>query len=42
VTRADPQSEQWRIMWQLWTKYFVLQSDAYEGRLASQVFARFA
>jgi hypothetical protein len=29
-------------MWQLWTKYFVLQSDAYEGRLASQVFARFA
>jgi hypothetical protein len=41
VTVADPTSEQWRIVWQLWTKYFALNSYAYESRLASQVFARF-
>ena len=40
VIRADPQGDQWRIIWQLWAKYFALNSYAYEGRLASQVFPR--
>jgi hypothetical protein len=38
VEEADPDSEQWRIIWLLWTKYFYLQARVYEGRLASQVF----
>jgi hypothetical protein len=40
VIRADPTSDQWRIVWHLWTKYFALDSYVYEGRLASQVFPR--
>jgi len=38
IEEADPDSEQWRIVWLLWTKYFHLQARVYEGRLASQVF----
>ena len=40
VMDADPQGDQWRIVWQLWTKYFALDADVYEGRLASQVIPR--
>ncbi len=40
VVEADPDSEQWRIVWHLWTKYFHLNADIYEGRLASQVIPR--
>jgi hypothetical protein len=38
LEEADPDSEQWRIIWQLWTKYFHLGARIYEGRLASQAF----
>jgi hypothetical protein len=40
VVQVDPSSDQWKIIWQLWTKYFALDSFIYEGRLASQVIAR--
>ncbi len=41
VEDADPAGEQWRIVWQLWTKYFqLLPAAIYEGRLASQVIHR--
>ncbi len=41
VEEADPDSEQWRIVWQLWTKYFqLLPASIYEGRLASQIVPR--
>jgi hypothetical protein len=43
VDEADPNGDQWRIVWQLWTKYFALGAGAasiYEGRLASQVVHR--
>lgn len=40
----EPDSDQWRIVWRLWTKYFVLRSRArsgflriYEGEYASQI-----
>lgn len=37
ITIVDPQDEQWRAVWLLWTKYFDLNCYACEGRLASQV-----
>jgi len=37
VVRANPAGIQWRLIWRLWTKYFVLASPVYEGRSASQV-----
>lgn len=39
IEEADPRSDQWRLVWQLWTKYFALgpQMHVYEGRTASQV-----
>ena len=40
VIDADPQSDQWKIVWRLWAKYFTLNSFVYEGRLASQVHPR--
>jgi hypothetical protein len=41
VDAADPDSDQWRMIWLLWTKYFQLMPVAvYEGRLASQVIGR--
>jgi len=42
VREADPRSEQWRMIWWLWTKYFALAASVYEGRLASQVIDRFS
>jgi membrane-bound ClpP family serine protease len=36
VVEVDPTSEQWQILWRLWTKYFALDGYVYEGRLASQ------
>lgn len=39
VQEIDPSSEQWRLIWRLWTKYCQLAPAAiYEGDLASQVF----
>lgn len=41
VEEVDPDSEQWRIVWQLWTKYFqLLPASIYEGNLASQIVPR--
>jgi Serine dehydrogenase proteinase len=40
VVHADPRSEQWQAIWQLWAKYFALECFVCEGRLASQVSAR--
>lgn len=40
VREADPRSEQWRMIWWLWTKYFALEAFVYEGRFASQVTLR--
>jgi membrane-bound ClpP family serine protease len=40
VQHADPKSDQWRAIWQLWAKYFDLQCFVCEGRLASQVSSR--
>ena len=37
VVEADPDGEQWQIIWRLWAKYFALGAYVYEGRLASQV-----
>jgi ClpP class serine protease len=37
VVIADPQSEQWKIVWRLYTKYFVLGQRVYEGERASQI-----
>ena len=41
VREADPRSDQWRMIWWLWTKYFALRAFVYEGRFASQVTLRF-
>lgn len=44
VTTIDPDSEQWQLIWALWTRYFTLgawpagSKSVYEGELASQVF----
>jgi len=36
VEEVTPDSEPWRIVWQLWTKYFqLLPASIYEGGLAS-------
>jgi hypothetical protein len=40
VQHADPRSDQWRAIWELWTKYFDLQCFVCEGRLASQISSR--
>lgn len=43
VTLADPDSEQWQLIWALWTRYFNLgawpvgQTSIYEGAVASQI-----
>lgn len=43
VTRADVHSEQWKIIWRLWTRYFNLgafpagPTGVYESRRASQI-----
>ena len=41
VEEVDPDGDQWRIVWQLWTKYFQLgPASIYEGQLASQIIDR--
>jgi len=40
VRDADPASDQWRMVWWLWTKYFALDCFVYEGRYASQITPR--
>jgi len=37
VTQVDPTSLQWKAIWRLWTKYFVLDRRVYEGRRASRI-----
>lgn len=36
VIHADSRSDQWRIIWRLWAKYFHLDAYVCEGALASQ------
>ncbi len=40
IVIAEPNSDQWRLIWQLWTKYFALDAYVYEGCVASQVYQR--
>lgn len=41
VEVVDPQSDQWKLIWLLWARYFNLSSSGiYEGRLASRVIER--
>ncbi len=40
VIRIDPRSDQWRLIWLLWAKYFNLYSYVAEGRYASQITPR--
>ncbi|MDQ3660988.1 MAG: serine dehydrogenase [Actinomycetota bacterium] len=40
ITEADPDSDQWKLIWRLWTKYFALDGIVYEGRHASQIESR--
>ena len=40
VIKADPQGDQWRLIWLLWAKYFNLYSYVAEGRYASQITLR--
>jgi hypothetical protein len=42
VTDADPRSDQWRLIWILWAKYFALNSIVYEGHRASHVVPHYA
>lgn len=37
VVQARADSEQWRLIWQLWAKYFTLNARVYEGIKASRV-----
>jgi hypothetical protein len=37
VIHADPAGDQWRMIWNLWAKYFSLFSRVVEGEYASQV-----
>lgn len=37
VKHAEPASDQWALIWMLWTKYFNLFERVIEGRVASQV-----
>lgn len=38
--RAEITSEQWKLLWRLWAKYFYLDAYVAEGRYASQVVKR--
>jgi len=40
VEEADPRSDQWRLVWHLWTRYVMMGGGVYEGRLASQFIPR--
>jgi hypothetical protein len=37
VIKADPLSEQWRLLWGLWARYAMLGQRVYEGDRASRV-----
>lgn len=38
IVEVDPRSDQWKIIWRLWVKYFALGlGGIYEGRSASQI-----
>lgn len=39
IIAADPSSDQWRLLWRLWTKYYVLGPgmSIYEGTRVSQI-----
>lgn len=37
ISLAPPDGYQWKLIWQLWAKYFALNSRVYEGRKASRV-----
>lgn len=37
VKKADPSSDQWRIVWRLWARYFMIAGAIYEGRRASRI-----
>jgi ClpP class serine protease len=39
IVHADPRGDQWKAIWRLWAKYFILQSRVYEGGKASRVIA---
>ena len=40
VVKLDPQSDQWKMIWQLWIRYFNMGAvSVYEGERASQIFA---
>ena len=43
VENVRPESDRWRMIWRLWTRYFVLgnSKSVYESSSASQVFDRF-
>ncbi len=39
VVKLDPLSDQWRMIWRLWTRYFILgKVSAYESERASHIF----
>ena len=41
VTKLDPRSEQWQLIWRLWMKYVALGNvSVYEGARASQIWHR--
>jgi hypothetical protein len=40
VIKADLESDQWKLIWRLWAKYFHLNAYVAEGRYASQVVKR--
>lgn len=37
VIHADPDGDQWKMIWHLWAKYFTMYSRVVEGEYASQV-----
>jgi len=39
VERIDPMSDQWKLVWRLWTKYLTLRHRIYEGTRASKIVA---
>jgi hypothetical protein len=41
VVEVDPRSDQWRLVWRLWAKYYVLNARVYEGRKASRIIPYF-
>jgi hypothetical protein len=42
VTRANPRSDQWQMIWRLWIKYWSSNTRTYEGLTASKLIGPFA